>query len=72
LRHRDNRAVWRGWAEVASAQIGVFFELGRPFDVADRKGDVLDGRTPGFQARVDILADLLDLRPEVALADNIA
>ena len=53
-------------------QIGVFVELGGVRDVGDRKDDVLDCRTSGFEARADILADLLDLLLQIALADDTA
>ena len=54
-------------AEIALAQIGVFLELGRLYDVTDRKGNILNRRAAGVEARVNVLADLLDLRPHIAL-----
>src|ERR1700730_3816264 len=72
LRHGDRRALRRRRAEIALAQIGVFVEFGRLCDVADRKDNVLDRRATGIEAGVDVLADLLDLRLQVALADDTA
>ncbi len=54
------------------AQIGVFVEFGRLRHVADGKDDVLDRGAAGGEAGADVLPDLLDLRLEVALADDIA
>jgi hypothetical protein len=71
LRHGDHRALRRRRAEIALTQIGVFFEFGGLGDVADRKDNVLDRRAAGIEAR-DVVADLLDLRPQIALADDIA
>ena len=37
-----------------------------------RQNDVGRACTGGFQASLDILSGLLDLRPHIALADNLA
>ena len=41
-------------------------------DVADREDDVLDRCPAGIEAGANVLADLFDLRPEIALADEIS
>jgi len=40
--------------------------------VADREDDVLDRCPAGIEAGANVLADLFDLRPEIALADEIS
>jgi hypothetical protein len=72
LRHRDDRAVRRRRAEITLPQIGVFVELGGLFNVADGKKDILDRGTSRFEARSDILADLLDLLLQILLPDDIS
>ena len=72
LRDGDGRALRRSRAEIALPQIGVFVEFGRLCDVTDRKDNILNRRATGIQARVDVLANLLDLRPQIAFADDIA
>ena len=71
LRRAYRRALRRRWAEIAREQIGIFVEFGGRRDVVDRKDNVVDGRAAGLKARVDILSDLLDLRPHIALADDV-
>ena len=72
LRHRHDRAVRRRRAEVVPAQIGVFIEFSGLCHITDGKDDVLDRGAAGGKAGADVLPDLLDLRLEVALADDIA
>jgi hypothetical protein len=59
-------------AEVAWQQIGVFVELGRRRDEADRRGNVVDCRASSLEAGAGILADLLDLRPHIAFPHDVA
>ena len=68
----DRRAFGRRRTEIAWQQIGVFVEFRGRRDLVDGKDNVIDGRASGLEARVDILADLLDLRPHIALADDIS
>jgi len=68
----EGRALRRRRAEIALAQIGVFLEFGRLYDVTDHKGNILNRRATGVEARVNVLADLLDLRPHMAPADALS
>ncbi len=54
------------------AQIGVFVEFSGLRHITDGKDDVLDRGAAGGKAGADVLPDLLDLRLEVALADDVA
>ena len=40
--------------------------------MADRKNNVLDRRAAGIEAGADVLANLFDLRLQIAFADDIA
>jgi hypothetical protein len=49
----------------------VFVELGGLCDIADGKDNIL-GRCPaGIEARANVFADLLDLRPQIALMSAV-
>ena len=72
LRHRHDRAPRRRRAEITLPQIGVFVEFGGLCHVTDGKDDVLDRGAAGVKAGADVLPDLLDLRLEIAPADDIA
>jgi hypothetical protein len=57
--------------ELARQQIGVFLEVGRRRDGANRKDTFVDSCAAGLKARADVLTNLLDLRPHIALSDDI-
>src|SRR5262245_46793998 len=72
LRHGNRRTLRRRRTEITLAQIGVFVEFDRLCDVADCKNNVLDRRAAAIEAGTDVLANLFDLRPQIAFAHNIA
>ena len=72
LRHWERRTFRRRRAEIALAQIGVFVEFDRLCDVAVRKNNVLDRSAAGIEAGTDVLANLFDLRLQIAFAHNVA
>ena len=59
-------------AEIAGEYVGVLFERVRIGNVGTRQDDFGCLCPRRFEADLDILACLLDLRPHVALADNMA
>src|SRR5262249_21731504 len=68
----DCRAGRRRRAEVVPPHVAVFREFRVIGDESVGLDDVGEGGTRRFEAGLDVLADLLDLRPHVALADTIA
>jgi hypothetical protein len=66
----DCRAGRRCRAEIAHPHVGVLGELGVVGHVSIGLDDVGQGGADGFEAGFDVLADLLDLRADIALADD--
>src|ERR1700730_19399025 len=71
-RKRWYRAHGADRAEIAGEYVGVLFERVRIGNVGTRQDDFGCLCPRRFEADLDILACLLDLRPHVALADNLA
>src|SRR3954453_2532129 len=74
---RTSRKRWYGGhdvgrADIAGEYVGVLFERVSIGNVGTRHDDVGCLCPCGFEADLDILARLLDLRPQVTLADNMA
>src|SRR6516164_285029 len=65
----DRRAGRRGVPEVAHPHIGVLGELRVIGDVGIGLDDVGQGGADGFEAGLDVLADLLDLGAHITLAN---
>src|SRR6516164_1929260 len=68
----DCRTLRRRRAEITLPQIGVSIEFDGLCNVADRKNNVLDRRAAAIEAGTDVLANLFDLRLQIAFAHNIA
>jgi hypothetical protein len=72
LRRGDRFTLRRRRPEIARQQINVLVEFGRRRDRGDRKSNVVDCCSSGLEAGANVLAHLLDLRPHIALPDDVA
>jgi hypothetical protein len=70
--HLDGGARRHCRTEVLHADVDVTEVLVHVGDVRVALDDVGERRTGGSQGGLDVLADLADLRPHVALADDVA